>query len=295
MHIRQLKALRAVIATGTTTQAAEILDVTQPAISSLIATLEREVGFKLFERVKGRLVPTLEADRMAEEAERTIASFHRMEEVTRDLRDLTAGQLRVACMPGLALDFMPRVLARFLEDKPDINTSLQIRSSSRVREWISAQYFDLGIAELPADNPAISVEPLQMLCVCVMPEKHPLARKQVITPSDLNEVPFISLNRDHMTYFRIAKAFEDAGAKLNVRAEVQLFAPACAMVAAGGGVSIVDPVSAKVYAGRGVVARPFQPAIRFDVGLLFPAHRPRSLLMQNFVIELKQALAEYLI
>lgn len=295
MHIRQLKALRAVISTGTTTQAAEILDVTQPAISSLIATLEREVGFKLFERVKGRLIPTLEADRMAEEAERTIASFHRMEEVTRDLRDLNAGQLRVACMPGLALDFMPRVLARFLEDKPDINTSLQIRSSSRVREWISAQSFDLGIAELPADNPAISVEPLQMLCVCVMPEGHPLARKQVITPSDLHEIPFISLNADHMTYFRIAKAFEDAGAKLNVRAEVQLFAPACAMVAAGGGVAIVDPVSAKVYAGRGVVARPFQPAIRFDIGLLFPAHRPRSLLMQNFVTELKQALAEYLI
>lgn len=295
MNIRQLKALRAVIETGTTTQAADILAVTQPAISSLISTLESEVGFKLFERVKGRLVPTLEADRMAEEAERTIASFHRMEQVTRDLRNLATGQLRIACMPGLALDFLPRVLARFLEDKPDIVTSLQIRSSSRVRGWISAQYFDLGIAELPADNPAIHVEPLQMRCVCVIPEGHPLAKKKVITPRDLHEVPFVTLNQDHMTYFRIAEAFEEAGAKLTPRAEVQLFAPACAMVATGGCVSIVDPVSAKVYAGRGLVARPFQPTIRFDIGLLFPAHRPRSLLMQNFVASLKLALADYLI
>lgn len=294
MHIRQLKALRAVIASGTTTQAAEILDVTQPAISSLIATLEREVGFKLFERVKGRLVPTLEANRMAEEAERTIASFHRMEQVTHDLRNLAVGQLRIACLPGPALDFLPRVLARFLEDKPDISTSLQIRSSARVREWISAQYFDLGIAELPVDNPAVTVEPLAMRCVCAIPDGHSLTQKKIITPNDLHEVPLISLNRDHMTYFRIAKAFEDAGARMNVRAEVQLFAPACAMVASGAGVSIVDPISAKVYEGRGVIARPFQPAIRFDIGLLFPAHRPRSLLMQNFVAALKQALAEYL-
>lgn len=295
MHIRQLMALRAVISSGTTTQAAEVLGVTQPAVSSLIATLEKEVGFKLFERVKGRLVPTLEADRMAEEAERTIASFRRMEEMAHDLRQLAAGQLRIACMPGIALDFMPRVLARFQADKPDIKVSLQIRSSMRVREWISAQYFDLGIAELPVDDPAIEVEPLQMRCVCVMPEKHPLARKKVITPQDLDEVPFISLNGDHMTYFRIADAFEEAGAKLNVRAEVQLFAPACAMVASGGGVSIVDPVSAKVYEGRGIAVRPFRPAIRFDVGLMFPAYRPRSLLMQNFVTTLKQAMQPYLL
>lgn len=295
MHIRQLKALRAVIATGTTTQAAEILNVTQPAISSLIATLEREVGLKLFERVKGRLMPTLEAERMAEEAERTIASFQRFEETARDLRGLTAGQLRIACLPGLALDFLPRVLARFIADKPDIVTSLQIRSSPRVREWISAQHFDLGIAELPADNPGITVEPLEMQCVCVVPHGHPLARKEVIIPKDLHGVPFISLNRDHMTYFRIADAFDEAGAKLNVRAEVHLFGPACAMVSTGAGVAIVDPVSAKVYGSRGVVARPFQPTIRFDIGLLLPAYRPRSLLVQNFIASLKHELAEYLI
>lgn len=295
MQIRQLKALRAVIATGTTTQAAEFLNVTQPAISNLIASLERELGFELFERSKGRLTPTPEAFRLAEEAEKTISSFNRITEVARDLRDLKAGQLRIACLPGLALDFLPRVIAKFLKEKPDVTASLQIRSSARVKEWVAAQYLDLGVAELPADDPAIECEPLEMQCVCVLPERHPLAKKKVITPHDLDGVPFVALNRDHMTFFRISNAFEAANAKFNVKVEAQLFSPACVLVAEGVGVSLVDPVSAKVHARRGITTRPFQPPIPFDIGLMYPAYRPRSLLVQNFVSLLRIELADYVV
>jgi len=294
MQIRQLKALHAVISTGTTTQAADLLNVTQPAISTMINNLEEELGFVLFERARGRLVPTPEALWLYEEAERTISSFSRVGEVARDLRDLRRGQLKIACLPGPAIEFLPRVMAEFLRDKPHLTASLQIRPSDKVKEWISSHYLDLGIAELPIDDPAVEYEVLAMRCVCVMSETHPLAEKSSLTPADLDGVPVISLNRDHVTFFRISSAFEAAGAKLNTRIEAQLFAPACIFAAEGLGVALVDPISAKAHAGRGIAIRPFHPAIPFDIGLMYPAHRPRSRLVKAFVGLLKTRLSEIL-
>ncbi|WP_175721513.1 LysR family transcriptional regulator [Burkholderia anthina] len=291
MQIRQLKVLRTVITTGTTTQAAEILNITQPAVSSVISNFERELGFALFERTKGRLTPTPEALRLADEAEKTISSFNRISEMARDLRENKAGNLRVACLPSLALDFLPRVLASFLADRPKISSSLQIQSSTKVREWVASQYVDVGIAELPADDPMIEWEPLEMQCVCVLPKAHPLAKKKVVTPADLDGVPFISLNQDHMTFARISNAFEAAGAKLTIRVEAGLFSPACVLVAEGVGVSLVDPVTARAHAGRGIVARPFEPPIPFNIALMYPAYRPRSRLVNEFVSLFKEKLA----
>lgn len=293
MQIRQLKALRAVVATGTTTQAAELLGVTQPAVSSLIGTLEHEMGLTLFERAKGRLRPTPEALHLAEEAEKTISSINRISEVASELRNLQAGQLRLASLPGLGLEFLPRVIARFLENKPGVSASLQIRSSAHVRERVAAQYLDLGIAEMPIDDPAIEYESFSLRCVCVMPKHHPLARKRRITPHDLSGLPFISLNREHMTFFRISSAFEAAGAKFNVKVESQLFSPACIMVAEGVGVSIVEPICAHEHARRGIVARPFDPPIAFDIGLMYPAYRVRSLLTNEFIKLLKMEFHRY--
>ncbi len=293
MNVRQLQALKAIIARGTVTQAAELLGVSQPALSSLIANMEREVGFKVFERSNGRLSPTTEAYYISHEAEKILSGLDKLSQLARDLRDRKAGQLRVASLPGLGIDFVPCLLADFMAKRPDIQLSLQVRSSVEIKEWIAARQFDIGIAEMPVDDPAVEVESLSMRCVCVLPEGHPLTAKKRLTPKDLNAVPFITLNRDHMTYFRIVSAFENAGMKLNVAAEVLLFAPACALVAGGVGVSIIDPVTASTYAERGIEVRPFDPPIPFDIGIMYPAHRPRSLLAQEFATVLKQALSPY--
>ena len=293
MNIRQLQALKAIIARGTVTQAAESLGVSQPALSSLIANMEREVGFKVFERSNGRLSPTTEAYSISDEAEKILSGLDKLSQLARDLRDRKAGQLRVASLPGLGIDFIPSLLADFMKDRPDIQLSLQVRSSIEIKEWIAAGQFDIGVAETPVDDPAVETEPLSMRCVCVLPQGHPLAAKKRITPKDLKAVPFITLNRDHMTYFRVVNAFENAGVTLNVRAEVRWFAPACAMVSRGIGVSIIDPVTASTYADSGIEIRPFDPPVPFDIGILYPAHRPRSLLAQEFATVLKQALSPY--
>lgn len=295
MNIRQLQALRAVVESQTTTQAAEILGVTQPAISTLIAGLEKSLNIKLFERSRGRLWPTPEAFRLADEADKVIAGFGRMEQRARKLNELKSGELRVASLPGPGLQFIPRLLAQFLADKPEVTVHLQVRSSSEIKEWVASQYLDLGLADLPIDNPAIHYEIVTMRCVCVVPAGHFLAGKPLLTPKDLDNVPFIVLEPGHMTHTRLAAAFLDCDARLNVRVSVQLFAPACELVANGAGVSLVDPITAQAHKPDRLVSIPFEPVIPFSIALMTPIGKPLSLLTQRFLESLKKGFAPYII
>lgn len=294
MKIRQIQAFKAVMLTGTETQAAELLSISQPAVSRLISNLEQDVGFPVFNRRNGRVYPTPEASYLYDEAEKTLSSLDKLGQTAKDIRDLKLGQLRVACMPALSLTLLPKVVATFLAKRPKVTVSLHTRSSQKVKEWVATRQFDIGIAELPADDPALDTDPLNLKCVCVLPKGHPLERKTTVTPNDLDGVPFVSLHREHMTFFRIESAFEAAKAKRNIVIETSLFAPACSLVAQGAGVSIVDPITAGEYLQRGIVARPFKPSIPFDFAVLYPAKHPQPLLVSHFVRVLKGSLKNYI-
>lgn len=294
MNIRQLKAFKTVIDHGSITQAAEVFNITQPAMSNMIAALEADVGFSLFERTQGRVRPTPEAFSLYEEAEKALTGFDKVIRSAGDIRDLRTGQLRIASMPGPSFGFLPRVVALFHKAYPEVVVSLQTRSSLQVKDWIESQLFDIGLAELPVDSSAIEVEPLQMRCVCVLPEDNPLRHKRVIKPKDLEAHPFISLNPDHMTHRRLMNAFEAAGVPWRPQVECQLFAPACSLAAQGVGIAVVDPFTAEDFSGRGIVTRPFKPAIMHDIGILYPASQPRSRVTEEFALILKRELDRFL-
>jgi len=295
MNIRQLQALKAVIEHHTTTRAAERLGLTQPAVSGLIAALEKQLQIPLFERQKGRLLPTPEACRLARDAETVLISYTRLEQHARELGRLTSGELQIVSLPGPALEFMPRAIAEFLGDKPDVHLHFEIRPSVEVQSLIGAEYMDLGLTELPIRDQRLDCDLMTMRCVCVLPKDHPLAGRSFVTPADLDGAPFIALGSNHTVYSLLAAAFDRAGVRFDVRANVQLFAPICMLVACGAGVTVVDPVSAGIYRDRGMVSVvPFEPPIPYTIGLITPAGKPRSLLTQEFMAFVKRKLEPYL-
>lgn len=295
MNVRQLQCFRAVMVSGTMTRAAQVLGISQPAVSGLIAALEHEIGFELFRRRKGRLQPTPEARYLFEEVNRTLESLDRTAETARQIRQRNVGQLVIATYPGIAINFLPMVLSEFLAGRSDVRVKLISRSSQIVRELIPTQVFDLGIAELPVDHPAVETEALVFECRLAVPTGHPLARKPVITPKDLDGVPFIALFREHMTYYRLARAFAEVDAHWNVVAETQFFPTCCAFVSYGAGVALVDPFTASVYEDRGLVTRPFRPRIPYELGVLYPLDRVRSRLLEAFVDAFKARIGPFLL
>ncbi len=295
MRIKQLQALKAVIDEHTTARAAEKLGVTQPSVSNLIAALERDLDIELFKREKGRLLPTPEAKKLALEANQIIEQLQVFEERAKYLGKLKAGELKIISLPGPAMEFIPTLIAEFLEDRPDVHIYLQIRPAIEVQNWVAEGYVDIGITELPLDTHKLDYELISLSCVCIVPGQHRLASKQVITAHDLDDEPFIALEPQHDTYSKLVSVFSQANANLNIRANVQLFLPACVLVAQGAGVSIVDPITASLNAHRDIKIIPFEPTIPFTLAIVRPINTPLSLLAQEFLTTLKKKYAPYLI
>ncbi len=289
---RQLEAFRAVMDAGTVTAAAERLYVTQPAVSRLIQDLEHALGFALFERRKGRLTPTVEAEILNEEVERSFTGLDKIMQAAEDIGSLRVGHLRIAAMPAMALGFLPRVIRAFSQAHPGVNISLQIRSSTKVMEWLASQQFDLGFAAVQQQHPAVVQELLlEAPFVAVVPGGHRLAKKRRLAPADFEGEAFISLGPELNVRGQIDALFARAGVSRRLAIDTQLSAAVCTLVAEGGGVSLVEPVTAAEHLDRGIVARPFEAAPRFQYSLLYPLHRSRSRLTEGFVAEVRRALA----
>jgi DNA-binding transcriptional LysR family regulator len=292
MQLRELECFRTLMLSGTMTRAADELGISQPAVSATIAGLERKVGFTLFTRQAGRLTATPEAHLFFHEVSRSLAAFESTKRAVAEIRDGKRGSLSIVAYPSISIALLPRILSLFMGDRPDARVKLVSRSSYVVKELVSTQQFDIAIAELPTDHPSERMEKFSYRCECILPSDHPLAKKDVITPRDLDKIPFISLFRDHTTYRQLATAFSSFNARWNVVAEVQYFASVCELVAAGCGAGLVDPVISSPFTGE-VVRRPFEPAIVYEIGLLYPDVSARSVIAEEFLTLLRKHLADH--
>jgi DNA-binding transcriptional LysR family regulator len=293
MNVRQIETFRAVMEAGGVTAAAERLRISQPAVSKLIMELERSTRLVLFVRKKRRLVPTQEAQLLYEEIERVFLGVDRIRRYAIELREVKTGRAHIACLPGLGVSLVPLVIAQMAAEVPAAHLTLHVRSSSRIVDWLLGQRVDLGISLVPVDHPSVEIESLvSTRAVCVLPRGHALAALSQITPSDLKGQSIISLRRDDAAAEMITRVLDDSGTVRNGTLETNLSAVACILVRAGAGVSVVDPFTAAQF-GDEIVVRPFVPEARFTVFLLFPAFRPRSKLLENFLSRLRAAVAPF--
>jgi DNA-binding transcriptional LysR family regulator len=295
MNFRQIEAFRAVMLTGSMTEAAVSLGTSQPRISRLVAQLEAVTGFPLFIRGSARLQPTAEALAFYREVEHVFSGLTSLAQTAKNIKSFGTGHIRIACLPALALGFMPRVIKRFIDKHPDINITLQARSSSTVLEWTAAHQCDIGLAARGPEIKGVDSEPfVSMPGVCVLPQGHRLATREVLTPKDLEGEPFISLGLIDITRAKTDQVFADAGIERVLKVETQYAAAVCACVMEGLGVSIVNPFVALDFVGRNIVACRFEPEIMIEKMLAFPANRPRSRLTDAFVTTLKRCCDEEL-
>ncbi|MGE0717277.1 MAG: LysR substrate-binding domain-containing protein [Alphaproteobacteria bacterium] len=284
MNLRHIELFRAVMRHGGANRAAEALRIAQPGISRAIAALESELGFLLFSRVRRRLVPTAEGEAFHREVERRFAGIDELHVAVRNIRTVGTGQLRVACLQALSQGFMADVLARFALDYPEVTVSLQVRSSTRVWEWVADARCDIGIAAPNSGFHGVSSEHfLSVPVVAALPPGHRLAGKATIQPHDLAGESFLSLGHDDPTRLEIDRIFAVAGIQREMRYETQFAATLCRLVARGLGVALVNPIVAPDFAHMGVVARPFHPVVRMASALIVPSRRPPDRIANAFI------------
>ncbi|SQF93995.1 putative transcriptional regulator, LysR [Paucimonas lemoignei] len=294
MNFKQVEAFRAVMLSGSMTAAAEALHTSQPNISRLIGQLERSSGFKLFERVGGRLLPTDEGASLFADVQRAFIGLQSLEKSAQNIRRGGTGRLRIGAVPSLSLTFLPRVIQRFRQENPDVTLSIHTSDSPMVAHWAASQFCDIGLASyIGEDMPGVTS---QLICdvpgVCVFPKGHRLTGLKSIGPDDLQGEEFISLSQNDGSRSRVDRAFPDGKGHRKLNLETPYAATVCSLVGLGLGVSIVSPMVALEYLHTGIETRPFRPEIRFSTYSLLPADRPRSLLTQRFGEMIHEMLAE---
>lgn len=290
MNFRQLEIFRAVMISGTASRASELLQITQPAVSRAVAELERGLGFSLFDRVKGRLVPTPEGSLFFQDVDASFIGLDRLRSAAARIRDFGSGSLRIASLSALGGTVVPRAIRTFRKSHPQIAITLQIVSSSMVRELVANQQFDMGLAADEVDLSGVDHRLFASYrAVCAIPARHGLAQRKTIKPEDLNETPFIALSPEDHARKRMTQIFEGAGSHPQIVVETPNSSTICELALEGIGVGLINPAAGDGYTGRGLVFRPFEPEVYFNSYLLFRPDAQKSRLIKKFADELMKA------
>lgn len=287
--LRHIEVFRAVMTSGSVTQAAAMLHTSQPTISRELARFEQLTQLKLFDRVRGRLRPTAQALALFEEVQRAYFGLGRILNTAASLRAFEHGQLSIACLPVFSQSLLPKTCQGFFAQFPKASMTITPQESPLLEEWLSAQRYDLGLTEVATAPAGTELVPLMVVDeVCVLPVGHPLLAKQTLAPEDFAAKPFISLSSLDSYRQQIDEIFRQAQVERQMVMDTHSAASVCAMVREGVGLAIVNPLTALDFVGQGLEIRPFSVSIPFTVSLVKPLHRPASPLVSLFEEALRE-------
>ena len=293
LNLRGLEGFRETMLNGSATAAAVRMGLTQSAVSRMIAQLEDELGFELFHREKGRLVPTPEALQLYEQVEIAFGAVERVGALVGDIAASNTGLLKIVAPPSLSEGVLSEILSRFTAKHPGVRLSIDSRSVETAKSLVANRTVDCGFAKLPLDRPDIRTELLSVSeTVCVLPTSHRLAGETTLTPELLRGEPLILLGRGRWSRLQIEAAFKAAGVPMDVRVETHTVGSACALAAHGLGVAVVNELMARACLGPSVVARVFRPQILHEYAFITSALAPMSRLAAALLEEARAHLAQ---
>lgn len=191
LTLRQLRAFVEVARASSIGRAAEVLHLTQPAVSMQIRDLEGAVGLPLFERAGKGIRLTTTGEYFLVYARRIFGTLKEAEDSIARLRGLKGGRVVIG-MVSTAEHFLPRLLARFRSEHPDVEIRLQLGNREQLGRALLDNDVDLAVmgrapAALAARAEPFAANPLAIVAA----PAHPLARKRRLAPAALAQEPFI--------------------------------------------------------------------------------------------------------
>jgi DNA-binding transcriptional LysR family regulator len=290
---REIEVFAAIMTHGTTTRAAEALELTQPAVSKTLARFQQKAGFEVFKKHRQRLVPTQEAHILYAEVQRTYESARQISRTARDIRSLQNGRLNICSLPAIGLTVLPGIAAEFSEAHPDVPITIDIRASATVIERASRGQIDMGIAVTSTiENPAVTGRLLASTkAVCAIPKGHSLAALGEIRPTDMEGMDFISFGSTDPLRLQVDRVCDEAGVKRSMRIECTLASACLQFVADGAGITVVDNISAWKMR-HAIEFRPFIPQLQIELSLYRPWGTPQSAICNAFTEHLLRRVKE---
>ncbi|MGO9582299.1 MAG: LysR family transcriptional regulator [Acidimicrobiales bacterium] len=262
IDVRRLKALQAVVGTGSVSAAAELLNYSPSAVSQQMGALERETGVRLFERVGRGVRPTDAALLLCEHATRVLASIQDAEDALAALASGHSGRIRLGAFPTAGSSLVPGALAAFQSLHPNVALDLVVIEGDVAMTTLRSGAIDVLVAVEPRspgdafdDDLAhrhLLADPFRV----VLPRSHPLAAKRSVDLALLASERWIGVSSfPGSCEMVIESACLQAGFRPVYAIEADEYPTAQGFVAAGLGVAFVPMLALGSSLHPGVAVR----------------------------------------
>ena len=289
MNISQLETLLTISKTMSFRKAGELLNLTQPAVSAQIKSLEDEFKTQLIDRNQ----PVTLTDRgqvFLEHAERILRIVEELKHKLSDLSDTPQGHIMLGTTSSFAIQILPRVLSYFQNQFPMIKTTINSMPSSQVMASVESGAIDIGITYLAERNPNLLTSVLYYdTFELIVSLDHPLSEFKHTTVDKLKDMPFIMLSQDTHGRRFVDQLFKNYGIEPNIVMELSSSEEVKRMVEINLGVAIVSKLSITDELRRGTlhVVKVNELAISHPVGVVYKSGRYINSAMQQFLSDLK--------
>lgn len=290
MNRREISLLWEVARTGSVTQAAEAVHMSQPAASAAIRHIEERLGFALFAREKRRLTFTPKGRALLPEISNTLAAHSSLDRLAEELRVAGTRRVTIGSIASAATTVLPEASQVFRDAMPQARIVVRTGMSVDIANMVAEQRVDFGLIVGDASAPGCGVADIAALGLhVVMRADDALTACDVVPIAQLSGQPYIALARQLQIGALTARKFEEAGLDFSPVVEVMQFSSACSFAQAGHGVAILDALSLPFARQVGLVARPLDLPDRVPFRLLWPQNTALARHAQVFRDALQQA------
>jgi len=263
---------------GTISGAAQVLHISQPAVTKVLQHAELQLGMPLFERVRGKLYPKPEAHRLFAETEKLNRDLQGIRRLAASLKSRAEETVRLISTPTIAVSVLPAALTVWRRDFAQTRCELATFHTSEIVNALRLGEADLALSLQDPRHPGIEAEPIAQGALTVMaPAGTWTAQEsgQPITPAGLSGELIGLADRDPLGEMVVA-ACEAQDVHPVFHTVVQTYQIARSLVEAGAGTAVLDPFTAASSEPGKVQCRPWAPTIPVQLYLLTASHAPLS-------------------
>ena len=283
--MQRYTALIKITEVGSFTKAAEILGYTQPALSQMIASLEKELSIKLLYRSRYGIRLTPEGERLYPAIKNSVMQYEAMRQTANEIKGLEFGTVRIGTVSSVSCHWLPEIIKQYWAKYPNIKIILYQGDYTSICQWVQTGVVDFGFV-----NPH-AVKGMETDIIksgefrAVLPKNHSLANRKYLVLEDMANKPFLLLEEG--SYSEPMEAFDAAGIKPTIKLHVHDDYSILSMVEQGLGISILTELVLH-KTNYNIVALPIEPPIIRTMAVVTKDKHSLALASKEFIRFIKE-------
>lgn len=291
MRLRHIEVFHAIYTSGSITNAAKLLHVSQPSVSKVLSHAEMQLGFQLFKRIKGRLVPTNEAALLFEEVDKIYQQLNTIKNSAENIKNNEVGRVSIAISPALGFNVLPNAISQFREDHSQVNFDIKTLHNDELQKHLSRHHSEVAVMFAPEKISGIKQKQFgHGKMVAVYPKSLIPEAPKTISMKDLLQYPLVSIWESGPLADMAWDRIQAEKLMPNNSIKVQTYFIAVSLVRKGVGVCLVDEFTAYSQLHNDIGIAELDDPIEYPIKGLFLEKKPLSHVTEDFLSYIETSL-----